>query len=236
MINIIIPLYNEGKIIAKTIETLIHFLAQSGFPYEYVITLANNASTDNSLMVCEELTRKFRQVRILDLTGKGKGRAIRAAWTTAEAEILTFMDADLSSDLSFFRSLIDAVVVEGYDLATGNRLGKNSKIINRRFLRSVASRLYNIFIRVLFKTSISDHQCGFKAMSKQAFFSVAPLLEDNAWFFDTELIVMARQQGLKIKPIDIMWSDNTDSKVTLGRTSYEMFRAAWKLKKRLKQK
>ena len=234
MINITIPLHNEEKIIAKTVKTLIHFLIQDAFPYEYFVTLVNNASTDGSLTVCETLARKFPQVKVINLVGKGKGRAIRAAWTAVEGEVLAFMDADLSSDLNFFKSLIDAIVLENFDLAIGNRLGENSKIINRRFLRSMASRFYNIFIRLMFKTGIPDHQCGFKAMSKKAFMSVAPFLTDNGWFIDTELIVMARQQGLKIKPVDIIWIDNTDSKVSLGRTSYDMFRAAWKLKKRLK--
>ncbi|NQV88629.1 MAG: glycosyltransferase [Parcubacteria group bacterium] len=237
LVHIVIPLYNEEKIISKTVERLASFLIGSAFPYEYTITLVNNASTDNSLVLCENLAEKFSCVRVLNLVEKGKGRAVRTSWSSEsikEDDVVSFMDTDLSSDLTFFRSLVDAVVIEKYDLAIGNRLGKNSKVISRHRLRKLASHLYNIFIRMMFRTGIEDHQCGFKVMSKQAFSIVAPFLQDNAWFFDTELIVVALRKKLKIKSIDIIWTDSTDSKVSLGKTSYDMFRAAWGLKGRLK--
>ena len=100
-------------------------------------------------------------------------------------------------------------------------------------MRKIASRIFNLLMRLLFKTGIDDHQCGFKAMRRRTFATVAPFLQDNAWFFDTELIVQSLEKGLKIKSIDIVWTDSADSKVSLGKTSYNMFCAAWQLRKRL---
>ncbi len=233
-VDIVIPLYNEAKILANTVETLVNFLRISNFPYSYQITLVNNASTDNSATIGAELAQRFTQVKILNLTEKGKGLAIRRAWALSKADILVFMDADLASDLHYFKKLIDSIALEGNDLSLGNRLGRNSNIIDRRWYREIMSRVYNIFIRTLLHTGIADHQCGFKALSREAFVQISPHLKEGAFFIDTELIVWARAKGMKIKPVDIIWIDRRDSKVNIKRTILQFIRAAFALKKRVK--
>ena len=233
-VNIVIPIYNEEKVIRNTTETIVSFLDSNHLPYNFTITLADNGSTDKTLEICEQLTAKFSQVKVLKIKEKGKGIAIRTAWHQSNADILVFMDADLSSDLKSLPKLIEAIVVEKYDLSIGNRLGKSSKVISRKFMRKIASRIFNFLMRLLFKTGIDDHQCGFKAISKNAFNLVASQLQEKTWFFDTELIVLALRNKLKIKQVDIVWTDTTDSKVALGKTSLDMFKAALAFKKRLK--
>lgn len=232
-IDIVIPLYNEESVIATSTETLIKFLRESNFPYKYKIVLANNASTDRSLEICQELAKKHPNVEAFDVGKKGKGLAIRSSWERSSVDILAFMDADLSSELSYFKPLIDALIA-GSDLAIGNRLGKNSKVFSRNLMRKVASHTYNIIIRILFRTGIDDHQCGFKAIKREAFLKIKDDLHDDAFFIDTELIVHVHKKGMKISEIDIVWRDAEDSKVSIGGTSLELFKAAINLRKKLK--
>src|SRR3989344_90966 len=234
-VDLVLPLYNEEKVIRQSVVTLVAFLNSNKLPYDFKITLADNGSTDNTREICQELYQDFPEVKILNIKEKGKGIAIRTAWQQSNADILVFMDADLSSDLKSLPKLIEAVAVEKYDLSIGNRLGKSSKVVSRRFIRKVASRIFNFLMRLLFKTGIDDHQCGFKAISKNAFNLVASQLQEKTWFFDTEIIVLALKNGLKIKPIDIIWIDTLDSKVSIGQTSLDILKAALAFRKRLRK-
>lgn len=233
LIHIVVPMYNEGKAITGSVVTLVEFLKNSIFSYPYIITLVNNASTDDTLIVSNELAKRFTNVQVLDLPQKGKARAIRAAWSMGVGDVVVFMDVDLASDLNYLRALVDAIVISDYDMAIGNRLGKKSKVISRKFLRKFASYVYNILVRLMFGTKIQDHQCGFKAMKRKSYMLVEPMLVDTAWFFDTEVIVWARKKGLTIAEIDIVWTDGKDSKVSLFKTSWDLFTAMLALKRRV---
>lgn len=233
LINITIPLYNEEKILAKSVENLILFLVESEFPYPYTVLLVNNASTDSSLAVCNTLASVYTQVEVLDLNEKGKGNAIKTAWSSSNADVLTFMDADMASDLQFFLPLVDSIVEDGSDLVIGNRLGSGSRIIGRQYHRALMSRMYNLFVKILFGSPFDDHQCGFKAMKRGAFTKISSNLKDRAWFLDTELIVISLKNGFRIKSIDIIWTDRKGSKVSLGKTSYDLLKSAISLRRRV---
>ncbi|MES2216178.1 MAG: glycosyltransferase [Patescibacteria group bacterium] len=233
LVDIIIPLYNEETNLAHSVKTIVDYLKVSAFPYQYTITLANNASTDSSWKVCQDLVQTFSHVKALDVGAKGKGLAIRTAWSQSSANILAFMDVDLSSDLGAFRRLVDGVIISKNDLVIGCRLGKDSQIISNKILRKIASRFYNFVVRLFLRSPFPDHQCGFKAMDKKAFDRLAPHLSENGFFFDTELIASAVQAGLKIQSIDIVWHDSPHSKVSLFSDSLKMFLDVIRLRKRL---
>lgn len=236
-VDIVIPLYNEAKILEKSVNTLTDFLRQSAFSYNYSVTLANNASTDNSWDICNNLAHKHTNVRCLNIGGKGKGLAVRKAWSKSDADILVFMDTDLASDLIFLRPLIDCIVDGISDMTIGDRLGPKSKVISDKMMRRFASRIFNLMVRLILKSPFADHQCGFKAISKEKFNLILPLLRENGWFFDTELIVASLVCGLRIKPIDIIWRDKGGSKISFFRDSIKMFigilRLRWRLNSRL---
>lgn len=233
-IDIVIPLYNEEHVIAQTVETTLSFLKGHPLPYPFTITLANNASTDNSWKICQDLAARYSNVKALDIGKKGKGIAIRTAWTRSDADVLVFMDADLSSDLNYLGTLIGSVVKGEADLAIGNRLGKKSVLISHKRTRKFASRSYNALTRAILGTDIEDHQCGFKAMKKSSFMKIAPHLKDERFFIDTELIAFARHFGMTIQSIDITWRDSMVSKVSLIKDSTRMFRDTFALRKRIK--
>ncbi|MDP2947881.1 MAG: glycosyltransferase [Nanoarchaeota archaeon] len=239
-VDIVIPLYNEEKILEKSVNTLVDFLYQSIFPYDYSIILANNASTDDSLNICNKLSNKYTQVRYLDIGGKGKGLAVRTSWSKSDADILVFMDIDLASDLNFLRHLVDSVAVDKNDMVIGNRRGPKSKVFSDKITRRFASKVFNFMVQLILKSPFIDHQCGFKAISKEKFNLIAPFLNENGFFIDTELIIISLAYGLKIQPIDIIWRDGRNSKVSLFGDSVKMFmgilRLWWRLKNKLNNK
>ncbi|MFA6432644.1 MAG: glycosyltransferase [Candidatus Paceibacterota bacterium] len=234
LIDIVIPLYNEEKILRSSVERLVGFLRDSIFPYKHVITLVNNASVDSSAAVAADLAKHFPQVRVLNLTQKGKGLAIRTAWSGSTGDVLSFMDTDLSSDLNSFLPLVDEIIVKGADLAIGNRLGKSSQVFSKRFTRKAVSAVYNLMVRVLLDTTFDDHQCGFKAMKKESFLKIASRMQETGFLFDTELLAVSVRQIFTIRSIDIIWRDTDESKVSLFGDSLKMFGDLFRLRKRLK--
>jgi len=236
-VDIVIPLYNEEKILEKSVSTLTDFLHKSDFPYEYVITLADNASTDNSWSICSELSKKYENVRCLKLENKGKGLAIRTAWSKSDADILAFMDIDLSSDLNYLVPLVSPIAEGKSDMTIGNRLGPKSKVFSDKLVRRIASKVFNQSVRSILGSPFLDHQCGFKAIKKEKFKVILPFLNENEFFFDTEVIIASLAHGLRVNSVDIIWRDNSDSKVSLFGDSIKMFIGILRLKQRLvKQK
>jgi glycosyltransferase involved in cell wall biosynthesis len=229
-VDIVIPVYNEEHVLAESVATLRKFLAQ-GFAHQCRIVVADNASTDGTLAVAQRLAQKYTDVASLHIPQKGRGRALRAAWLTSPADILSYMDVDLSTELAAFAPLIDAIASEGYDIAIGSRLARGAD--TRRSLRREAiSRSYNVMIKGLFFTRFSDAQCGFKAASRRAVQELVPLIENNEWFFDTELLILAEKAGYRVKEIPVRWLEDPDTRVNVPKTVWEDVRGLLRLRLR----
>ena len=232
-VDIVIPVYNEEHVLAESVATLRKFLAQSasGGAHQYRIVVADNASTDETLAVAQRLAQKYADVASLHIPQKGRGRALRAAWLTSPADILSYMDVDLSTDLAAFPPLVEAIASEGYDIAIGSRLARGADI-RRSLGREVTSRTYNVMIKGLFFTRFSDAQCGFKAASRRAVQELVPLVENNEWFFDTELLILAEKAGYRVKEIPVHWLEDPDTRVNVPKTVWEdvrgLLRLRWK--------
>jgi glycosyltransferase involved in cell wall biosynthesis len=227
-VDIVIPVYNEEHVLAESLSTLRKFLAQ-GFEHEYRIVVADNASTDGTLALAQKLAQKHADVASLHIPQKGRGRALRSAWLTSPADILSYMDVDLSTDLAAFPPLIEAIAGEGYDIAIGSRLAREADT-KRSFKREVTSRSYNVMIKGLFFTRFSDAQCGFKAASRQAAQDLVPLIENNEWFFDTEMLILAEKAGYRIKEIPVRWLEDPDTRVNVPKTVWEDIRGLMRLR------
>jgi len=229
-VDIVIPVYNEEHVLAESVATLRKFLSQ-GFPYEYRIVVADNASTDSTLAVAQRLAQEQPDVASLHIPQKGRGRALRAAWLTSPADILSYMDVDLSTDLAAFPPLIEAIASEGYDIAIGSRLARGANI-RRSVKREVTSRTYNVMIKGMFFTRFSDAQCGFKAASRRAVQQLVPLIENDEWFFDTEMLILAEKAGYRIKEIPVRWLEDPDTRVNVPKTVWEDVRGLLRLRLR----
>jgi len=219
LINVTIPVLNEAKCLAANIERLRSFLdRQYGGGYELVI--ADNGSTDQTLKIAHDLERQHPTVRVLHLDQRGRGRALRKSWTESRAEILSYMDVDLSADLEYFPLLIEPLVRGTADVAIGSRL-LNHSLITRGLKREIISRGYNRLVKLVFRSRFSDAQCGFKALTRSAADALLPLVKDNNWFFDTELLLLAERNGFRIHDVPVRWADDPDTRVKFVKTAVE---------------
>ncbi len=234
LVNIVIPVYNEELRLATSMPILLQHLQTGSFPYSYVITIVDNGSTDSTVSIAEGFAAQNSKVRIISMKEKGKGCAVRRGWSEP-ADIHAFMDVDLSTDLSHFGPLIDAVAIDDFDVAIGNRLGAASRVESRRFTRALFSRGFNLLVRIFFGSTVPDHQCGFKAIKREAFMHIAPNMQEAGFFFDTELVVLAQRAGHSIRSIEVVWRDDKLSKVSTIKTSLEMFAAMYAFWMRLRR-
>ena len=219
-VDIVIPVYNEEHSLPACIERLVPFCAKSLNGYEWRIVVADNGSTDRTLRAAERLTAEHgHRLTVIHLDAKGRGRALKRAWSASKADIRMYMDVDLSTDLGHLRALVDAVR-DGNAVATGSRLKRGART-TRSVKREAISRVYNLIIRAAFWSSFTDAQCGFKAVSRGAAEDLLPLVQDNHWFFDTELLLLAERNDYPIADIPVRWEEDADTRVKVVSTAIE---------------
>ena len=226
-VDIVIPVYNEEEALPRSILTLTEYLKEN-LENPWQVIIADNASTDNTRSVSETLREKHPCVSYMFLPQKGRGLALRTAWLDSSADIVSYMDADLSTELSHLPELVYSLE-HGYHVAIGSRLSRGSNV-TRSLKRELISRSYNLMIRTMFLTPFSDAQCGFKAMTRQAAQAIVPHVQDNNWFFDTELLILAAKRGYRIKSVPVKWDDDPTSTVNLVKTASEDIRGLVRLR------
>jgi putative flippase GtrA len=217
VLDVVVPVYNEEVDLEPCVRRLYAHLTAT-FPYPFRITVADNASTDGTLAVARRLAGELPEVDVLHLDAKGRGRALRAAWSASSAPILAYLDVDLSTDLAALLPLVAPLISGHSDLAIGTRLSRGSRVV-RGVKRELISRGYNLLLRGTLAVRFSDAQCGFKAIRADVARELLPLVEDTGWFFDTELLVLAQRAGLRIHEVPVDWVDDPDSRVDLVATA-----------------
>ena len=216
-VDIVVPVRNEERDLAPSVRRLVGYLRES-FPFSARITVADNGSTDATWAIATQLARELPEVRAVHMEQPGRGRALRAIWSQSEAEVLAYMDVDLSTDLNALLPLVAPLLSGHSDLAIGTRLARGSRVI-RGPKRELISRGYNMLLRTLMGARFSDAQCGFKAIRRDQARVLLPLTQDTGWFFDTELLVLAERAGLRIHEIPVDWTDDLDSRVDIIATA-----------------
>jgi glycosyltransferase involved in cell wall biosynthesis len=230
-VDVVIPVLNEAHVLEQSVLTVREFLKHH-VVHRWGVIVVDNGSTDGTAEVGRRLADQFPDVRLMCLKERGRGRALRHAWTESSADVVCYMDVDLSTDLRALPPLLDAIVLDGYDIATGSRLMKGSRT-TRSLKREVISRAYNLFLRLVLSTNFSDAQCGFKAVSRDVVEQLVPQVLDNSWFFDTELLVLAEKQGYRIKDIRINWVEDSDSRVKILRTAWDDIKGVFRVRRLL---
>jgi glycosyltransferase involved in cell wall biosynthesis len=220
-VDIVIPVLNEEVALPGCVEKLYAFIADHP-DRDWRIVIADNGSTDRTREIATELAGKHSSLSLSTLDQRGRGRALKKAWGDSDADVRLYMDVDLSTDLKALPALVAAVADDGYEIAIGSRLTKGSEVVDRTLKREITSRGYNILIHLFFPlTKFKDAQCGFKAVSRKAAENLVPLAEDNAWFFDTELLLLAGKAGYGIKEVPVHWEDDPDTRVNIISTAWE---------------
>jgi putative flippase GtrA len=217
VLDIVVPVFNEEVDLEPSVHRL-HEHLSGQFPYPFRITIADNASTDDTPRIAMRLAAELPNVTALRLTQKGRGRALRAAWSASDAQVLAYCDVDLSTDLAALLPLVAPLISGHSDLAIGTRLARSSRVV-RGAKREFISRSYNLLLRGTLGAGFSDAQCGFKAIRADVAHRLLPLVEDTGWFFDTELLVLAERSGLRIHEVPVDWVDDPDSRVDIVATA-----------------
>jgi putative flippase GtrA len=226
-VEIVIPVYNEERALAATVYRLHGFLSRQ-LPFSWQITIADNASTDCTPEIAEALVESLDGVEVLRLEQKGRGRALRAAWSASSARVLAYMDVDLSTDLRGLLPLLAPVLSGHSQVAIGSRLAAGSRVA-RGARRELISRAYNTILRTVLRARFSDAQCGFKAVRADALDELLPAIRDEGWFFDTELLVLAQRRGMRIHEVPVDWVDDPDSRVDIVATALDDLRGVARL-------
>jgi glycosyltransferase involved in cell wall biosynthesis len=218
-VDVVVPVYNEEAALEQSIRRLHRFLTES-FPFGWRMVVADNASTDRTEEIGRVLQSTLRGVSYLRLDRKGRGRALRQAWSRSDARVVAYMDVDLSTDLRALLPLVAPLLSGHSDIAIGSRLAHGARVV-RGPKREIISRGYNHLLHATLRARFSDAQCGFKAVRRDALDGLLADVRDNAWFFDTELLVLAQRRGLRIHEVPVDWVDDPDSRVAIVRTAYE---------------
>jgi glycosyltransferase involved in cell wall biosynthesis len=216
-LEIAVPVHNEERDLERSVRGLRDYL-DTRFPVTTVVTIADNASTDATWSIAQRLADELEGVRAIRLDRKGRGRALRAVWGASPARVVAYMDVDLATDLDALLPLVAPLISGHSDMAIGTRLAPGARVV-RGPKREIISRGYNLIVRTALRSHFSDAQCGFKAARTDAARALLPLVEDDEWFFDTELLVLAERNGLRIHEVAVDWVDRTESRVDIAQTA-----------------
>jgi len=219
LVEIVVPVHNEQQVLEASIWRLHSYLTAS-FPFSFRVTIADNASTDATWPLALRLAGQLPHVRAVHVPQKGRGRALRQVWSASDAAVVAYMDVDLSTGLEALLPLVAPLLSGHSDLAIGTRLANGAAVV-RGPKRELVSRCYNLLLRATMRARFSDAQCGFKAGRTEAVKALLPAVEDQAWFFDTELLLAAQRGGLRIHEVPVDWVEDTDSRVDVVRTAMD---------------
>lgn len=228
-IDIALPVLNEERGLQRSVETVSDWLSQH-CPYRWTVSVVDNGSVDRSWELAVAVAGALPNVRALRLHQRGRGRALKAAWATSGADVLAYMDIDLSTELRALGPLLETVAEGRADVAIGSRLSRQAQV-TRSLQREIISHLYNHIARAALGYRVRDAQCGFKAVSAEVARCIVPLVVDDSWFFDTELLVLAWRQGLRIQELPVRWVEDDDSRVRILTTAIDDLRGIWRLRR-----
>ncbi|MGH3783847.1 MAG: glycosyltransferase [Pseudonocardiaceae bacterium] len=216
-VDVVVPVHNEERALPGCLQVLRSYLDDQ-FPFEWTITVVDNASTDGVLRVATELAARDDHVRVLHLDRKGRGHALRTAWAYSDADVVVYMDVDLSTSLDALLPLVVPLVNGHSDIAIGSRLAPGARTV-RSPRREAISRCYNAMIRLTHGARFSDAQCGFKAARTDVIRPLLAHVQDDGWFFDTELLLLAEHNGLRVHEVPVDWVEDDDSRVQILSTA-----------------
>ena len=226
-VDIVVPVYNEEQALERSIRRL-HTFLRANLPFAWRIVIADNASIDRTLAIANGLAADLPGVEVRHLSEKGRGRALRATWSESDADVVCYMDVDLSTGLNALLPLVAPLVSGHSDVAIGTRLAHTSRVVRGR-KREIISRSYNRLLHLALGARFSDAQCGFKALRADVARELLPEVRDEGWFFDTELLILAQRRRLRIHEVPVDWIDDPDSRVDVVSTALDDLRGVARL-------
>ncbi|PSP72954.1 glycosyl transferase [Halobacteriales archaeon QS_3_64_16] len=232
-VSVVLPAYNEERTIEETVETTLDSLGEFLPAGTFEVLIAEDGCEDRTPEIAADMATADDRVRHVHSEGRlGRGGALRRAFHAARGETLAYFDTDLATDMSHLEELIESVRSGEADAATGSRWLPESEA-DRPAKRGVPSKAYNGLVRTFLRSDVEDHQCGFKAFDREALYALLDDVEDDHWFFDTEVLVRAQRAGYSVREFPVEWTPKGDSKVDLVRDvlgmGSQILRCWWQL-------
>ncbi len=227
-ISVVIPAYNEEKIIEQTVKKIREYLSSKGFSYE--IIAVNDGSSDRTEEILIKLKNEIEELKVINhKENMGKGRSVKDGVLNSLGELILFTDADLSAPIENLDGLIEELK-KGYDVVIASREIEGAKVRKRTLIRRVLSKVFNLAIKIFGFKGFRDTQCGFKLFKS----TVAQFLflksRINGYAFDVEILHIAEKRGYKIKEYPILWIDRKDSKMRLFKDGLRMLKEVIKIR------
>ncbi|MBU6389356.1 glycosyltransferase [Patescibacteria group bacterium] len=216
---LVLPIYNEETDLERSMRRLFAYANERLGGYNWRIMVGDNASTDRSPQIYRRLAEEDRRFTYLRIEQKGRGRILKKIWLEEPFDFSLYMDLDLSTDVQHIKQCVDKLATRDYQLCIGSRLMRGAKVIGRNLKREVLSRMYICIVKLMFPSKLSDYQCGFKGITKEAALLLLPHIEDPTWFFDSELLLLAERLGLPIYQEPVIWRDDPGSTVKIWKTA-----------------
>ncbi|EEY36169.1 glycosyltransferase [Pseudoleptotrichia goodfellowii] len=234
-LEITIPVFNEEETIKEKIPEMILYVKNNIKDIEISFIIVDNGSTDNTEKYSLELTKEYNNLKYIKLLEKGVGLALRTSWSQSQADYVGYMDLDIATDLEALETVVTEMK-NGVKIINGSRLLKNSKVINRSFIREITSRVFNLLLKIILKVRFTDGMCGFKFLNRQtAQELIGTGIDTKGWFFSTEIMVKGYWKEIEIKEIPIKWTDDRKSKVKIFSLSWNYLKSIVKLKEEEKE-
>ncbi len=233
-INITIPIWNEAKILAKSLPLLIDILKKTLGDEEWFVVLSDNGSTDSTAWVVQDMIKSYSNVFYYYSPNRGRGLALKESWGNFPADFYGYIDADMDIHPQAIILAFNQLSKEGYDLAIGSRAHEQSSIV-RSWHRSFFTSLSSLLVRSIFPKIPQDTQCGIKLLTKNVVSRIVPSIQETGWFFDTELILRSKKDNYRIAEIPVDIKNNRlgprDSTVSLGKDGLKFLFCILKFKK-----
>ena len=202
----IIPAHDEAAILERNAKR-VSWWGREAYGDGFALVLSENGSTDSTAWVARLMEKLLPETLAVTSTEPGKGGAVKRAAAEAEADVYLMMDADLSADFASAEALVRAVEA-GADAAVGSRRLEGA-VVERPFVRRLATAVYALAARLALGLRVRDLQCGCKAFSRRVRDEVLPRVEDDGFFFDTEFLARLARGGFRIEEIPVRWTDRS---------------------------
>ena len=226
---VVIPSYNEEEILEKNTIEVYNFLKKNIKDYRWRIIISDNCSLDRTLDLAKRLSKRYKNISYVHMNKRSKSLAIKKIWLAEEADVYMYMDADLSTDLKHIPDLLLGIE-KGNDLVTGSRTSEESKT-SRNFNRHIISLALILMLKILFSTSLSDFQCGFKAINKKIRNNILPKMKATEHgFMDAEMLIVAHKKGYKVLEVPVIWQDERESRIKVFAGIFDALKNMLKIK------
>lgn len=231
-VNILFPVLNERLRLKRGIDNCISYVRKN-IDVPCTLTIVDNGSDDETPDIARRLAEEYAEVSCIRLEERGVGIAFKTGIEQNTADIVGYMDIDLSTDLKHLKETLELFEKDdALQYVNGSRFSKDSDTKGRKWYRKITSAGLVAMLKVLFKMKASDALCGFTFLRADAASSlVSRCSDDKGWFYTVEFLLRAERAGMKIYEMPVEWTEDYDTTVRIFKTIKNYIGQMHRLKK-----